>query len=572
MKTKHLSILGAGAMLLGIASCANNIDDVENPNLKDGEVSYISVNLVANHPGTRAEEPGLPEGAIYEDGNETENAVNKVRFYFFNELGAAFPVQADGTSSYYDALEPTDAGQDMPNVEKILTTTATIVTDGENFPSQVIVVLNPSTEVMALTRPSISELNAAVYDFSSTTNGFVMSNSVYLNQTEELQEAVSIGVEDFYTTPEAALADPVVIYVERVLAKVSLDISDGLTSHGEDAEGRPLYDTGVTYNGQPVYVKFLGWNVTATAQTSNLMKNINPEWAPDLFGTTEAGISEPWNYAPYFRSFWAANPANLGIGYGNFNGEDNMPSAQALTAFSATAGNNYTYLQENAANDFTTGAGSNHPSQVIIAAQLCNASGEALPFAEWAFGKYTIDGLYTAYLAQLALHKGQIYIKNDNTYTQLKEQDIEFKTAGSINSNLMSWTEKGRYYVYPQLVDPNLTYTIGTGDGAVVVSGADVDRYLRELGPAKVWEGGNTYYYFTIRHLGASLENAGYYGVVRNHVYKATIETLTGLGTPVYDPDEIIYPEKPEDEDGYIAAKINILSWRVVSQGVGLNW
>lgn len=84
-----------------------------------------------------------------------------------------------------------------------------------------------------------------------------------------------------------------------------------------------------------------------------------------------------------------------------------------------------------------------------------------------------------------------------------------------------------------------------------------------------------TYYYFPIQHLGhmgKDGKNYGKNGVVRNHIYDSTITKLYGLGTPVYNPDETIYPEKPEDNDSYIAAQIKILSWRLVNNNVELEW
>lgn len=64
----------------------------------------------------------------------------------------------------------------------------------------------------------------------------------------------------------------------------------------------------------------------------------------------------------------------------------------------------------------------------------------------------------------------------------------------------------------------------------------------------------------------------GWFGVVRNHIYKVNLTGIFGLGTPVFDPDEIIIPEKPEEKDVYLAADIRILSWRIVDHGYELNW
>jgi len=46
---------------------------------------------------------------------------------------------------------------------------------------------------------------------------------------------------------------------------------------------------------------------------------------------------------------------------------------------------------------------------------------------------------------------------------------------------------------------------------------------------------------------------------------------LENLGKGVYDPDEVIVPsEDDEKENYYVGATINILSWKVVNQNVGL--
>lgn len=79
-----------------------------------------------------------------------------------------------------------------------------------------------------------------------------------------------------------------------------------------------------------------------------------------------------------------------------------------------------------------------------------------------------------------------------------------------------------------------------------------------------------TYYYYEIIHHGTG--ETATKGVVRNHIYATKITKIAGLGTPVYDPTEIIYPEKPDENDHYIAAEINILSWRIVSNEYELEW
>ena len=99
------------------------------------------------------------------------------------------------------------------------------------------------------------------------------------------------------------------------------------------------------------------------------------------------------------------------------------------------------------------------------------------------------------------------------------------------------------------------------------------NNYLKTIEPALLYTNGQTYYFIDIEHLGTA---AAKYGVVRNHVYQIDIESIKGYGSPVYNGFGYIVdfpdvPEYPEEDDGsYVAAKINILSWKVVQQGVNI--
>ena len=79
------------------------------------------------------------------------------------------------------------------------------------------------------------------------------------------------------------------------------------------------------------------------------------------------------------------------------------------------------------------------------------------------------------------------------------------------------------------------------------------------------------YYYVPIRHLGTDPKKVGYYGIVRNHVYSINIQNMYGFGTPVYDPEKTIIPTIPSNDATYLAARINVLSWRVVKYNADLD-
>ena len=101
-------------------------------------------------------------------------------------------------------------------------------------------------------------------------------------------------------------------------------------------------------------------------------------------------------------------------------------------------------------------------------------------------------------------------------------------------------------------------------DAAVEINGKLADKEIVDR--ALVWKDGMTYYFYEIKHLESET------GVVRNHIYATNVTKIAGLGTPVYNPEEIIYPEIPDPNNHFIAAQINILSWRVVDNSYELEW
>lgn len=526
----------------------------------NGEPQFLTVNLVTNSVnGTRATTPGEPGDAVYEDGSDEENAVTKVRFYFFDENGAAANVKknSDNYVNYMDWTEISDAGENMPNVEKILSATLVIQSPKDDKkPAQIVAVINPVEET-ANTSLSLTGLEGVAGNYQQyVASNFVMSNSVYMDGNKAKQMAVSVEGK-VKKTPGEALNDPVQIYVERTVAKVRLGSS--LTSIAGQ-EG--VFDTGQKYGegeaAKKICVKFLGWNTTAVADKSRLVKEISTAWNTDLLGT-----NTPWNWADYHRSFWAVNATDVTYQYGDFDGgNENEVQAQANTEFDKSE---WVYVNENASDDIQ-GEAPATSTKVIISAQLVDENGQPFEIAEYGSIKTTVEGLKNLFAENCGLYS-KTTEGTDVKFDKIKPEHLTIKTATELEE--ASQTTAGRYKVYVQLttVAEGMDWYPTNNKDEQKLTKEQANNTLKGLGSAKVWAEGKTYYYFDIKHLGTM------HGVVRNHIYDATITKLSGLGTPVYNPDEIIYPEKPvEDNDTFIAAQINILSWRVVSNNYELDW
>ena len=91
-----------------------------------------------------------------------------------------------------------------------------------------------------------------------------------------------------------------------------------------------------------------------------------------------------------------------------------------------------------------------------------------------------------------------------------------------------------------------------------------------EAAKAEIRKGGKAYYYVPIKHLGNTGEVAEY-GIVRYHFYKITLSGIKGFGTPVYNPDQVVKPVVPTYDDTYLAARVQVLQWRIVNQSANLG-
>lgn len=623
--------------LLGLmfAGCTNEpaIGTGGDQNVSISASSYLSISLVSAQPaGTRAVDNEYEMGdGTYVDGTDKENAVERVRFFFFNGTDEAADIWRNSATGDYNSYldwypsAADNGGSDHDKtVEKILTATLGLSFPDGGEPASVMAIINPTEDILALGSASLADLQAVVKDFKTGLQGekagenFVMSNSVYVENEGKTDPAAAVVYttalveENFCPTPEEAKDHPITIYVERVLARLDFAINMEESKIGEnkdvvayrikkpakqaDDDSDYVVSDGTTEAETAIYVKLLGWNITTTTNQSRLVKEIYPDWTSTLlFGQ---GSTLRWNTADYYRSFWALNPnpttvTDFGYLYGNF-GQVEGAGTVSDSAYPANgnplpdADNAWrtVYLQENASAYAAKGAdlaGPADSTKVIIAAQLVDENAEPLKLAMWGYKYYTIDQLKTVFANRLSLYFEDT-VDGKEALTKIKPADIDFMTwkqlqAASTTTGVTSstTTEDADYYVYPVLSTAGQAKTWYKGskkenEDANKLTVVQANTLLRdELNHAMVWNNGWTYYFFDVQHLGNE-SSVGYAGIVRNHLYATTVTSLKGLGTPVYDPDQTIYPEKTEYDESIVSASVKILSWRVVSNNYDIEW
>ena len=539
-----------------MVACTNEdlLEDNEQGKIKSD--SFLSIKLVNPAPSSRAS---------FENGTANEGKINEARFYLFDAKGDAYIIQdaANSGKNYVSTtVDPKQPNQETGgNIETICNAVIVIKKSEKEPPASIVAILNPPTDVLGDKSLSLKELQDATMAVNYATiktvdtdgntvitapyigeNKFVMTNSVHIDANNEMLIATPIEAVNIQTSEALAKAKPVQVFVERIASKVRVNSSGDRVTVSGDVVTIPTGQKDAT--GADITAQIKGWRVTNITENSNLIKSLSPSY------TFSATGWEGWNDAANHRSYWA-NTTATPVHKWTFND------------LTLSAAGGYEYYNENTKNT----DGSN--SQLLVAAEFL-VNGVKTTIAEWYGVKYTLENLKIAIAGTLTK---QIYIKDNNDdLVSITDANIDFIQADDDVTNVPS----KRYLSYATF-KAGTTYYNAAGEE---LGEDELNTIFANVQPAKIWAAGG-YYYVDIEHYATTkTEGEGETektvkvsekALVRNHLYDITISALSGLGTPVYNPDMIITPEKPETDYSYISAQVNVLAWRVVSQNVTLQ-
>jgi len=585
MKKTFLGVLFAGMLL---TSCSSEEPTTSpNENTEGGTSSYVTLSIVSNNaPGTRAEGDVTSEDpdADFENGAGDESTIHNVVLFFFDENGNALNVNMGGNNTSYkviDGISPTDNNEhisgtgtdaatnpDQHNVEKWFTKTIQLHTKGVSK-VKVLAIVNANVKTKdgekvvydyldknpITATPTLAGLSAAIFtgDYAHLPNYFVMSSSVYSNNGA-VQREVLVNA---YETAEKSKTDVATIYVERVKARVKVTDKTGITDHMYTPEiNSNLLPADYKDKASSLTVKVLGWNLNTTCVRANYFKQLQPSY-------TYTWI---WNDPSLHRSYWEEPVEMLKTVDANFN---TAFKPSDITWPSETA--QYKYCNPNTTT--TT------PTKVLVYTQLLDGT-TPVSIASWYGVNYKFADLKTAVLEAQKTQALQLYVpapsKVEGEFVNIDESYIDFEQGNGLTEDSKSWRAypvlkkkdaSGADIVYYTKDDStgigdvnqynNITY-----DEAMVKMGFwnNTTEKKHQLEGAKIWKDGYAYYFVDIDHLG------GINALVRNHSYNVEIQGFKGLGTPIYEPGNVIpEPDLPEDDkESHISVKMNVHSWRLI--------
>jgi hypothetical protein len=569
---KKLYLMGLVGLLC--AACSNDDfpgeEQSQNQNLT-GQERFMSVQLVSpegtSSRASRADgdhENGTTTES-YKDGLATESEVGTltdgtqdITFYFFDADGNPccidetatqnwshpYSVKIDGVN--YDGNPTWTASTDV-HLTKV-SSASIMLHNAQAIPVKVVAVLNGNGKFTTEQNYTLSELadvtvTTGYTEATSTTadKDFLMSNSVYMDETSKTAiQATEITSDNIWSNAKDASLNPVKIYVERAVAKVEAK------SDKADADGYlKVLKAGSTTdepetdaNGNALYVKFDKWTTFDVSQKAYNLKHIDTTYNPT------GDDAWTWNEPAAFRSFWAEKNTFDIV-------KQKLTYNEINTAFGA---DHYCYPFENT-QGINTAEG--RATKVILAAKLYTKGDDGTyapaTVCEFLGIRYTLADLKTQIAGMLAKKIYKIH-DGETSGTSITADNIDFDAL------------EGEYRVKVKLVpDAGQATTFVKPDNGAL-SDTERDAILATIPHIKIWKDGRCYYYTYIKHLNG--QNA----VIRNHWYQVNVTKVTGLGTPVYDPENNTFdPERPEDDEWVLGAEIHIQSWRMVSQDYDLG-
>lgn len=531
---RKMKLFAAAVALMGMSamvSCSNEepVNNGTGSESSQGD-SYIHVNI-CNVPdaGTRA-----GDNAGFNEGTEEERAIGSIAFYFFHADGTPFLMESSsnnitGTTSNPASNRVKPVINDLGDKNQYSATLVLGKAVNEGWkgtvPARMIAIANSMKTTDPYINKNMDDLLTTLYaetpeDFGE--NNFVMTSSTY-SSNGTIKFWSDITLDNVKKTPADAIGAPVNIYLERLAAKVSVynNPKEGAYYEGDKTifkvATRPIYDKDGKQVTKTFYAKILGWDLNATVNKSYVFKNVDSQNVPFT----------NWNLETSFRSCWAKTPSDVTLSK-SFKWEDlTADFGDVLYCYENTLNPTIARTQD-AATDAT---------KVLLKAEIraLNAEGKLVRqnLISWAGTLYSESD----FKIMVANHIG-------NGCTA---EDIVFKRCESPKIHVVN--------TYYKKIDEN---------------NQEVEIPVDEFNNIRVWRNGICYYIVNIRHT-LDDQNKNVYGVVRNHSYQISINSITGLGTPG-GPGDHPTPENPDpEEESFVSAQVNVLNWHVISWDVDVE-
>lgn len=606
------------ASALAFSACSS--DDVAENGAPNGSYDFTKGGYMAVNINLPSKSAGAFKGVNdkLDDGLPSEYAVKKATLVLFKK--ATGTGATEGEATFHSIYDLGNISMSMDGTQQITSTVKVVAQaddDAQDKELLGLVILNGSPLVDVAAKKingktltagttTFSELATSITDgnansYYSAADGFLMMNAPLATEKGGATKPTSTGAgiatlvdvtSNVYGTKEEALAKTAAnFYVERALAKVTFNVSDGKIQ-GTDV----TLDGATQTNVMPWEVD--KWNLDVTNKKSYFVHNMK---GIDNTLKTEYTIGGVALAAPYrfigsdpvratatdlkYRTYWGIDP-----NYSSYAADFDTKAADA-TIGGEFGAENPQYCFENTFD--VNNQNQNQTTRAIVKVKLNNGN-DFYVFNGDKSKLYSFDGCVKRIKGDIANLKNVhdwivANLKAGETYdiTATGNADVTLNNSTDYTTSAMvKVTNFSVKITATQSADgTEKTYTLGATDVA------DLNAALKNN--VTKYEGGIAYYPIRIKHFGneltpwnnqstsntgghkatagdvygwtadndkATANFLGRYGVLRNNWYELEVNSITGIGEPRIP--QVPTTSDPDDElKQFISVNINILSW-----------
>ena len=606
MKKYKFFALAFAALTLGACSSDDVVDNGQPGTVPAGEPGYVSLAInLPTQPSTRAED--------FDDGLESEYAVNNATLFLFagrSEANATFRSAYDLSVAGF-----TNDASDQVTEKATIVQEITVPSTPNNENIYALVILNDhnlievsdgsatvNKQPLTAGTSNLTAFTEAIQNFSTGAaaltgaGGIFMSNAPLYNvqggsvdpENGAASTLASIDKDKIKTTATEAATDPAAtIYVERAVAKVTLNDNGGGTitpGEGANANLASYQIQGWTFNNENTKTYFVRnvatadwWRYTNTAHALGAGAD-----AYRFVGGLQVNSGET---PALYRTYWGIDP-----NYSTFNAADFIVKDE-----------------QEIANKALIGLGAENPGYCLentfdIANQLDDRTTSVVVKAKLSMQP------------DLADQDGSFYTVNDNTGTVYKRAGVESYVKALAMDRWVrdNWDTYAETDLTGEELDVTLSNETANKGGYITVTGIELPSTVNvawKLGQSRdifnaalaaqltaitenlkigYYKEGMAYYTILIKHFGDSqtpwedtdIQNGnsyaganptanwlGRYGALRNNWYEINVSGIKNIGSPSV-PNAEGDPDDPSTS--YIAVEINVLSWAKRTQSADL--
>lgn len=613
------------ASALAFSACSS--DDVAEKGTPNGSYDFtkggymaVNINLPSKSGGAFKGVDDNHNNDNFNDGLPSEYAVKKATLVLFEKAASS----KEGDATFHSIYDLGNISMGMDNSAQI-TSTVKVVKQAENSAQNKkllgLVILNGGNTLVDVANKKINEVSLTsttkfsqlvnsittgttgdASSYYSTTDGILMMNAPLATQqgggtkptSADAGIATLVDVTgNVYGTKEEAIAKTAAnFYVERALAKVTFNVSDG-----------KILGTDVTLDGVPQTNVMTWavdkWNLDVTNKKSYFVHNMG-----NIDNTLETeytlgGIALPKPYRfigsePVratdlkYRTYWGIDP-----NYNTTYDATNFDIKDAKATINGKLGaEEPQYCFENTFN--VANQNQNQTTRAIVKVKLNNGH-DFYVFNSDKSKLYSETGCKERIMREIAnLQKVHEWIvatlKAGETYDITAHATVTLKEATSYKTDAKVEVEAFTVTIPAAISSTGSTTDVTYTPGPAVVT--ELNAALKNN--VTKYADGIAYYPIRIKHFGNELtpwnnynegtnatghkatagdvydlnnpvkkDNApanflGRYGVLRNNWYELEVNSITGIGEPRIPT----VTDDPDDElKQFISVNINILSW-----------